>query len=50
LYQGPFDVQGGLKSAMSQAQEYNPAYKEPSRFEGLRKRLAGGISGSYFKG
>ena len=50
LYQGPFDVQGGLKSAMGQAQQYNPDYKEPSSFERMRKRLAGGLDGSYFKG
>jgi len=50
LYQGPFDVQGGFKNFMSQAQSTIPSYKEPSRFEGLRKRLAGGIDGSYFKG
>jgi hypothetical protein len=50
LYQGPFDVQGGLTSAMNQSKQYNPDYKEPSRFEALRKRLAGGLDGSYFKG
>lgn len=50
LFKGPFDVQGGLDKAMSQSKQYNPDYKEPSRFDILRKRLAGGIDGSYFKG
>lgn len=50
LYQGPFDVGGGFKNFMSQAQGTIPNYKEPSRFEALRKRLAGGLNGSYFKG
>jgi len=50
LFKKPFDVQGNVGTAMNQAKQYNPDYKEPDRFGELRKRLAGGIDGSYFKG